>query len=117
ASGSKVAGKSNNGNIAAVQNAINSSLAEDLESTLGDKFLMGLRFNLVRISLPDNVQQAVDKAQAAFAAASEAQAKVAQARAEASSSGVDVSARFNGKAVPSTKAPKRVMGNTPAGRR
>ncbi|MDF3300365.1 SPFH domain-containing protein [Streptomyces tropicalis] len=83
ASGSKVAGKSNNGNIAAVQNAINSSLAEDLESTLGDKFLMGLRFNLVRISLPDNVQQAVDKAQAAFAAVSEAQAKVAQARAEA----------------------------------
>lgn len=82
-SGSQVVGKSNNGNIAAVQNAINSSLAEDLESTLGDRFLVGLRFNLVRISLPDNVQQAVDKAQAAFAAVSEAQARVAQARAEA----------------------------------
>ncbi|MFF4652216.1 SPFH domain-containing protein [Streptomyces sp. NPDC001380] len=77
------AGKTNNGNIAAVQNAVNSSLAEDLKVTLGDEFLQGLRFNLVRVSLPDNVQAAVDKAQAAFAAVSEAQARVAQAKADA----------------------------------
>ncbi|WP_377268082.1 SPFH domain-containing protein [Peterkaempfera sp. SMS 1(5)a] len=76
-------GKTNNGNIAAVQNAVNSSLAEDLKATLGDDFLEGLRFNLVRVTLPDNVQAAVDKAQAAFAAVSEAQAKVAQAKADA----------------------------------
>ncbi|WP_055588392.1 SPFH domain-containing protein [Streptacidiphilus griseoplanus] len=76
-------GRTNNGNIAAVQNAVNSSLAEDLKATLGDDFLEGLRFNLVRVTLPDNVQSAVDKAQAAFAAVSEAQAKVAQAKADA----------------------------------
>jgi regulator of protease activity HflC (stomatin/prohibitin superfamily) len=76
-------GANNNSNIAAVQNAINTSLAQDLQNTLGDKFLVNLRFNLVRVTLPDNVQAAVDQAQAAFAAVSEAQAKVAQAKAEA----------------------------------
>ncbi|WP_042427484.1 SPFH domain-containing protein [Streptacidiphilus anmyonensis] len=73
----------NNSNIAAVQNAINTSLTQDLQSTLGDKFLVDLHFDLVRVSLPDDVQAAVDKAQAAFAAVSEAQAQVAQAKANA----------------------------------
>jgi regulator of protease activity HflC (stomatin/prohibitin superfamily) len=76
-------GKASNGNIAQVQNAVNSSLAVDLKSTLGDDFLKQLRFNLVRVTLPDNVQDAVNKAQAAFAAVSEAQARVAQAKADA----------------------------------
>ncbi|KPM56593.1 hypothetical protein ACG83_01375 [Frankia sp. R43] len=75
--------ESSNGNIAAVQKAINESLARDLESTLGEAFLVDLKFNLVRITLPAQVQEAVNKAQAAFAGVSEAQARVAQARADA----------------------------------
>ncbi|PRX01014.1 UNVERIFIED_ORG: SPFH domain/Band 7 family protein [Actinomadura viridilutea] len=75
--------QSNNANIAKVQNAINTSLATDLENTLGGKFLTNLHFNLVRVTLPARVQDAVDRAQAAFAQVSEAQAKVASARAEA----------------------------------
>ncbi|EFC86513.1 SPFH domain-containing protein [Parafrankia sp. EUN1f] len=75
--------ESSNGNIAAVQKAINESLARDLESTLGEAFLVDLKFNLVRITLPTQVQEAVNKAQAAFAGVSEAQARVAQARADA----------------------------------
>ncbi|WP_042378957.1 SPFH domain-containing protein [Streptacidiphilus melanogenes] len=77
------AATTNNSNIAAVQNAINTSLTQDLQSTLGDKFLINLHFDLVRVTLPDDVQAAVDKAQAAFAAVSEAQAQVAQAKANA----------------------------------
>ncbi|WP_033423899.1 SPFH domain-containing protein [Actinomadura flavalba] len=75
--------QSNNANIAKVQQAINASLATDLESTLGGRFIMNLHFNLVKINLPQRVQEAVDRAQAAFAQVSEAQAKVAAARAEA----------------------------------
>lgn len=75
--------QSNNANIAKVQNSINTSLANDLESTLGGKFITNLHFNLVRITLPEQVQNAVDRAQAAFAQVSEAQAKVASAKAEA----------------------------------
>ncbi|OAA23238.1 SPFH domain-containing protein [Frankia sp. EI5c] len=75
--------ESSNGNIAAVQKAINESLARDLEATLGAPFLIDLKFNLVRITLPAQVQEAVNKAQAAFAGVSEAQARVAQARADA----------------------------------
>ncbi|WP_243725459.1 SPFH domain-containing protein [Actinomadura rubrisoli] len=75
--------ESNNGNIAKVQNAINTSLAADLQSTLGGRFVTNIHFNLVRVTLPEKVQDAVDRAQAAFAQVSEAQAKVATARAEA----------------------------------
>jgi hypothetical protein len=76
--------QSNNTNIAKVQNAINSSLETDLLQTLGNKFLTNIHFNLSRVTLPAKVQDAVDRAQAAFAQVSEAQAKVASARAEAS---------------------------------
>ncbi|GAA2085637.1 SPFH domain-containing protein [Actinomadura alba] len=75
--------QSNNANIAKVQTAINTSLAADLESTLGGKFVTNIHFNLVRVTLPDKVQESVDRAQAAFAQVSEAQAKVASARADA----------------------------------
>ncbi|MFD0685447.1 SPFH domain-containing protein [Actinomadura fibrosa] len=75
--------QSNNGNIAKVQNAINTSLAADLDSTLGGKFVTNIHFNLVRVTLPEKVQDAVDRAQAAFAQVSEAQARVATAKAEA----------------------------------
>jgi uncharacterized membrane protein YqiK len=76
-------GQANNTNIAKVQRAINDSLQADLRDTLGGDFLQNIKFNLVRVSLPANVQEAVNKAQAAFAQVSEAQAKVAQAQAEA----------------------------------
>jgi hypothetical protein len=81
--GSGLQAQSNNANIAKVQNAINTSLAADLEATLGGRFVTDIHFNLVRVTLPDQVQDAVDRAQAAFAQVSEAQAKVASARAEA----------------------------------
>lgn len=72
-----------NANIVKVQNAVDASLARDLPATLGGDFLTGLRFTLARVTLPGEVQQAVDRSLAASAAVSEAQAKVAQARAEA----------------------------------
>ena len=74
---------SNNSNIAKVQDAINQSMADDLKATLGDAFLTDIRFNLVKVTLPPNVQDAVNKAQAAYAQVSEAQAQVVQAKAQA----------------------------------
>jgi regulator of protease activity HflC (stomatin/prohibitin superfamily) len=76
-------GKSNNGNIAKVQQAINSSLSVDLRQTLGGDFFTGIRFNLVRITLPAKLQGAVDDAQAAFAQVTQAQARVQSAKADA----------------------------------
>ena len=76
-------GKSNNGNIAQVQQSINTSLEQDLKQTLGGDYLVNIRFNLVRITLPVEVQDAVDKAQAAFAQVTQAQARVQSARADA----------------------------------
>lgn len=76
-------GQTNNTNIAKVQDAVNKSLPADLREMLGGDFFEGIRFNLARVTLPANVQEAVNKAQAAYAAVSEAQARVAQAEADA----------------------------------
>lgn len=73
----------NNGNIAAVQNAINASLQQDIDQQLGGNYLTGLRFNISQVSLPGNVQTAVDNAQAAFAQVSQQQALVQQAQLQA----------------------------------
>lgn len=74
---------SNNGNIAAVQQAINSSLQSDINGQLGGNYLTGLRFNISQVSLPGNVQDAVNQAQAAFAQVSQQQALVQQAQLQA----------------------------------
>jgi len=77
-----VTGKSNL-NIAKIQDSINTSLQQDLTSTLGGPFITGVRFNLAKITLPGKVQDAINSAQAAFAAVTESQAKVQQAKADA----------------------------------
>jgi regulator of protease activity HflC (stomatin/prohibitin superfamily) len=85
---SSLRARSNNGNIAKVQSAINSSLASDLSQTLGGQFFTNIRFNLVRITLPAKVQAAVDDAQAAFAQVTQAQARVESARADAQANAI-----------------------------
>jgi regulator of protease activity HflC (stomatin/prohibitin superfamily) len=76
-------GQQNNSNIARVQQAINDSLPTDLRTNLGGDYFQNIRFNLVRVTLPTQIQDAVNKAQAAFAAVTEAQARVLQAQADA----------------------------------
>ncbi len=77
-----VSGKSNF-NIAKIQNSVNKSLQDDFNTTLGGPFITDVRFNLAKITLPDAVQTAINKAQAAFAAVAESRAKVQQASADA----------------------------------
>lgn len=70
-------------NISKIQDSINASLAKDFDATLGGPFIVDVRFNLAKIELPEKVQQAINQAQAAFAAVTEAQARVQQAKADA----------------------------------
>lgn len=76
-------GQESSTSISQAQDAINQSLPRNIRANLGGDFFQNIRFNLVRVELPQQVQDAVNKAQAAFAAVSEAQARVAQAEAEA----------------------------------
>ena len=73
----------NNVNIAQVQSAVRDGLIQDINATLGGPFLQGFQVNLVKVTLPDNVQEAVNRAQAAFAQVTEAQARVQSAKADA----------------------------------
>jgi len=77
-----VSGK-NNLNINAVQKAVQDGLVQDINATLGGPYLQGFQVNLVKVTLPANVQEAVNSAQAAFAQVTEAQARVQSAKADA----------------------------------
>ena len=68
-----------NANLQEIQAEIDKSLAADIQRTLGAAYFPNIRFNLSRVTLPDNVQGAIDQAQAAFAEVSRARARVRQA--------------------------------------
>jgi regulator of protease activity HflC (stomatin/prohibitin superfamily) len=83
---------SSDGNLAKIQDQINSELQTDLDNQLGtvpgpDKttegYFQGLRFTISTVTLPGSVQTAIDTAQAAFAAVSSAQASVNAATLQA----------------------------------
>ncbi|MDQ1536478.1 MAG: hypothetical protein QOE58_871 [Actinomycetota bacterium] len=73
----------NNTNIAKIQQAINKSLKEDFESTLGGPYITNVVFRVSKVALPAKLQLAVTDAQASFAQITQAQAKIASATAEA----------------------------------
>ena len=79
----KGGGTVNNMNIAKIQEAINQSLKEDFESTLGGPYITNVVFRISKVALPAKLQLAVTDAQASFAQITQAQAKIASATAEA----------------------------------
>jgi hypothetical protein len=70
-------------NIAAIEGRINNSLERDLEQALGHRYFFNIRFRVGRITLPTNVQKAVDDAEAQFTAVNSARAQLQQARYDA----------------------------------
>jgi hypothetical protein len=78
----KAKGNANKSNVARLQSAVEEGLGRDLETTLGRPYFKNIKFNLQRVILPSRVQAAIDQAQSAFAAVSQAQARVRSARLE-----------------------------------
>ena len=66
--------------IAKIEARINNSLESDLEQALGHRYFIDIRFRVARVTLPKNVQAAVDDAQGEFAAVYSAKAELRQAR-------------------------------------
>ena len=69
--------------IRAIEARIDQSLSDDLLSTIGQPYFRDLRFRLVRVSLPQPVQKAIDEAQAEYANVSRDKARVRQAHFQA----------------------------------
>lgn len=78
-----VAGKQNNSHITAVQQSVDGALQNDINNQLGGNYFDNIRFNLSRVTLPSQVQDAINQAQSAFAAITQAQARVRSAQADA----------------------------------
>jgi hypothetical protein len=74
-----------NGNrtINQVQQAVNDGFTQDVDSVLGVPILIHPRFVLSKVDLPANVQDAINKAQAAFAGVTESQAALQRAQIDA----------------------------------
>lgn len=72
-----------NVNLAKVEQDISSSLASDLNDTLGGKFFSNVKFNLAKIDLDPAVQRAISAAQAKFAEVTSSQADLKKAEIEA----------------------------------
>jgi hypothetical protein len=71
-----------------IQDAVNKQFAADVLADLGTPVFTNVRFVISKITLPDNVQNAINDAQAAFAAVTKAQAGKAAAEIEAQTNGV-----------------------------
>ena len=69
--------------IRAIEGRIDRTLSEDLMSTIGQPYFPYLRFRLVKVTLPEPVQKAIDEAQAEYANISRDKARVRQARYQA----------------------------------
>ncbi|WP_066375254.1 SPFH domain-containing protein [Herbidospora mongoliensis] len=67
-------------NLARVQSGVNASLEREIQAMLGGPYLTGFRFNLVRITLPTEVQQSITNAQGAQADIRQAEARAEQAK-------------------------------------
>lgn len=70
-------------NISKIQDAIATTLQNDLNSTLGGPYFVEVRFRLQQITLSDRLQDAVDQANAAKAEVSAEQQRVRGAREKA----------------------------------
>ncbi len=74
---------SGNQTINQVQAAVNDGFTRDIDDVLGMPILVNPRFVLSKVDLPDNVQQAINQAQAAFAGVTESQAALQRAQVDA----------------------------------
>jgi hypothetical protein len=69
--------------LTAIQDGVNTQFANDVTADLGGAYFTDIRFVISKIALPDNVQNAINDAQAAFAAVTKAQAGKAAAEIDA----------------------------------
>jgi regulator of protease activity HflC (stomatin/prohibitin superfamily) len=67
-------------NLPRIQDWLQISLQRDLNRSLGQPYFWDIRFRIARITLPGNVQAAVDQSQAQYAAVNTSKAEEKQAR-------------------------------------
>jgi hypothetical protein len=72
-----------NQTINQVQQAVNDGFTKDVDDVLGVPILIHPRFVLSKVDLPQNVQDAINQAQAAFAGVTESQAALQRAQIDA----------------------------------
>lgn len=75
-------GQENNANLQRIEEEVVRGVIDELEATLGEEYLTNWRFELVRPTLPDEIQASINSAQSAFARITEARAEAERAKAQ-----------------------------------
>ena len=81
-SGSAEQGVKTNANLQRIEQEVVRGVADEVREALGGDYLMNWRFELVRPTLPDEIQTAINSAQAAFARITEARAEAERAKSQ-----------------------------------
>ena len=76
------AGQQNNANLQRIEEEVVRGVITEVTDTLGAEYLRGWRFELVRPTLPEEIQTSIHRAQAAFARVTEARAEAERAKAQ-----------------------------------
>ena len=76
------AGQENNANLQRIEEEVVRGVIDEVNRTLGAEYLTNWRFELVRPTLPDEIQASINRAQSAFARITEARAEAERAKAQ-----------------------------------
>ncbi len=75
-------GPETNANLQRIEEEVVEGVIDEVNATLGEEYLTNWRFELVRPTLPDEIQASINSAQAAFARITEARAEAERAKAQ-----------------------------------
>ena len=75
-------GRQTNANLQRIEEEVVQGVIAEVNETLGEEYLANWRFELVRPTLPDEIQSSINSAQAAFARITEARAEAERAKAQ-----------------------------------
>jgi hypothetical protein len=112
AEGVRVKSQDNRENFEAIQNEVQKQLATGVNSALGDEYLAGFKMQFTKVTLPKQVQAAIDTAQASFADIAKARAQKIQANFQAEANERLASAYLNNPSLAYIKAVETLKDST-----
>lgn len=97
-----------------IQGAVQDQIEQGVGRALGGEFLVGYRVQLTKVSLPPDVQHAINRAQASFAQIAEARAQNVQSKFEAARNRRLAEAYASSPGLALIKAAEELSGNSKA---
>lgn len=109
-----LAERDNSGNFNRIQKNVQAQIDSGVLRALGEEYLRGFRVQLTKVTLPKDVQVAINQAQASFAQIAESRAQKVQAQYQAEANERLAAAYRNNPGLAYVQAAKELAGNSSA---